>query len=64
MRMSFREKSAWISLLCLLIFTGIWLAHFARINFFTALAHTEAAVADASVVDEIKRRATVSPTEE
>jgi hypothetical protein len=41
--MSFREKSAWISLVCLLIFTSIWFAHFVRINFFTALAHTEAA---------------------
>src|SRR5262245_50448570 len=32
--MSFREKSAWISLLCLLIFTGLWLTHALRVEFF------------------------------
>jgi hypothetical protein len=41
--MSFREKSAWISLVCLVIFTSIWLAHFVRINFFRGLGHHEAA---------------------
>jgi hypothetical protein len=35
--MSFREKSAWISLSCVLIFSAIWLAHFVRIEFFGAL---------------------------
>ena len=32
--MSFREKSAWISLFCLLIFTALWLTHALRIEFF------------------------------
>src|SRR5262249_18963002 len=32
--MSFREKSAWISLFCLLIFTTLWLTHALRIEFF------------------------------
>jgi len=32
--MSFREKSAWVSLLCLLIFTALWLTHALGINFF------------------------------
>src|SRR5215831_19680392 len=35
-RMSFREKSAWISLFCLLIFTTVWLTHALRIEFFGA----------------------------
>ena len=34
--MSFREKSAWISLFCLLIFTALWLTHALRIEFFGA----------------------------
>src|SRR5262245_47413661 len=36
--MSFREKSAWISFICLLIFTGFWIAHFLRIE---PLGHNE-----------------------
>ena len=32
--MSFREKSAWISFGCLLIFGGFWLQHTIRIEFF------------------------------
>ncbi len=41
--MSFREKSAWISLVCVLIFTGFWLTDFVRKEFFNALSHNEAA---------------------
>lgn len=31
--MSFREKSAWVSLCCLLVFTALWLAHALNIGF-------------------------------
>ena len=34
--MSFREKSAWISFICLLIFTGMWLTNIVRHEFFGA----------------------------
>src|ERR1051326_8552205 len=34
--MSFREKSAWISLFCLFIFTTLWFTHALRIEFFGA----------------------------
>lgn len=40
--MSFREKSAWISLFGLLLFSGIWLAHFLRIELLNGLSHNEA----------------------
>jgi len=39
--MSFREKSAWISFVCLLIFTGFWIAHFLRLEIFESLGHHE-----------------------
>jgi hypothetical protein len=32
--MSFREKSAWISFFCLLIFGGLYAAHTVRVEFF------------------------------
>jgi hypothetical protein len=32
--MSFREKSAWISFVCILIFASFWLGHVLRIEFF------------------------------
>ena len=34
--MSFREKSAWISFVCLLIFGGLWMSHWIRVDFFRA----------------------------
>ena len=34
--MSFREKSAWISLYCLGLFTILWLTHVARVEFVRA----------------------------
>src|ERR1043166_7932506 len=40
--MSFREKSAWISLVCLLVFSGIWFAHFVRVEAFAGASHHEA----------------------
>jgi hypothetical protein len=40
--MSFREKSAWISLGCLLVFSGTWFAHFVRIEVFRGPSHNEA----------------------
>jgi hypothetical protein len=48
--MSFREKSAWISFICVLIFTGIWIAHFLRLEIFESLSHNELAWLVSTVV--------------